>query len=118
MINMRTTYKPGDRLPNKIFSNGIVSINMESISLEKYRDLTAHLECAIRNYEMSNNINDRSYALSIISNLICSTSDINCNEASAQDLVALNFAVKKAQSILKQFPTPTLAIHKRTSACH
>lgn len=118
MSKMRTAYKSEYIQANKIFSNGIARINMESISIIKYRELTEHLVCALRNYEMSSTLDDRSYALVIISNVTRSILDIKCNGASVQDTVAMNSALKKAQETIRLCPIPTLVAHTQTGAHH
>lgn len=91
---------------------------MESISIEKYHELTEHLVCALRNYQMSSSLDDRSYALVILANVAHSALDISCNDATIQDTVAMNSALKKAQEIIMQYPIPTLVAHTQTSAHH
>lgn len=91
---------------------------MENITLEKYRDLTRHLVCALRNYEMSSSLDDRSYAVSILSNVTLSARVINCKQANIFDIVAMNYALKKAQEILHDSPAPSLITDNPKFALH
>jgi len=91
---------------------------MESINLDKYRELTKYVLCALRNYEMCDDINERSYALTILSKAAQSALDSYCVEADNHDLLSMNSALKKVQDIIKDIPKPSFYIPTDSRVLH
>lgn len=91
---------------------------MESINIEKYRELTKYVLCALRNYEMCNDLNERIYALTILSKAAQSALDAFCTEANNHDLISMNKALQKVQEIIKQSPTPSFIMPSESRVLH
>lgn len=101
-----------------LFSKGIARINMERIDLEKYRELTKHIHCALRNYEMSHNFNDRCYALSLLSRVASSALDAHCIEADNQDVMSMTNLLDKVHEIIKLSAASSLFMQAKSRVLH
>lgn len=115
---MRTTSKRKPIESIRIISKGLVRINMDGVNIDKYRELTKYILCALRNYEMCDDLNERSYALTILSKAAHSALDAYCSEASNYDLLSMNSALKKVQQIIKHSPKPSFFMQTDSRVLH
>ena len=88
------------------------------MNIEEYRELTASVFDAIRNYQVCTTERERHYALAVISHVAYEASLARCINANKFDLEQMDRALKLVLDLIKETPIPERSAFELQLALH